>query len=120
MQPNGGTPSDPRTGQARQPLDSDRRDRWSIGILLGPGPLDLGTTPGPPNPVLTGDAVTDGPADFVADPFLVRDGGRWLLFFEVMLRGIWRGVIGLAESADGFDWEYRGTVLREPFHLSYP
>jgi hypothetical protein len=64
--------------------------------------------------------VTDVSADFVADPFLIRDGTRWLLYFEVMPRGVWHGVIGLAESTDGRDWRYLGTVLKEPFHLSYP
>jgi hypothetical protein len=64
--------------------------------------------------------VTDIPADFVADPFLVRDGGRWHLFFEVMPRDHGVGVIGLAESDDGLRWAYRRVVLSEPFHLSYP
>ena len=120
MQPNGENPPGQHPGLAPQPPASDRFDRWSIGILRGPGPLDLGAAQGPPNPVLTGDDVTDLSADFVADPFLIRDGGRWLLYFEVMPREVRRGVIGLAESPDGLDWTYRGTALEEPFHLSYP
>jgi hypothetical protein len=64
--------------------------------------------------------VADIRARFVADPFLVRDDGRWLMFFKIMPQDSREGVIGLAESVDGLRWSYRGVVLREPFHLSYP
>jgi hypothetical protein len=80
----------------------------------------LGPPAGVSNPVLTADDVSDLAAAFLADPFLVREGGRWFLFFEVMPAGVERGVIGLAESDDGLRWSYRGVVLSEPFHLSYP
>jgi hypothetical protein len=97
-----------------------RPDRWAIGLYRGPSPLHLAPAGGVANPVLTAADVTDLAADFVADPFLVRGGGRWSLFFEAMPLGTGPGVIGLAESADGLGWEYRSVVLREPFHLSYP
>jgi hypothetical protein len=72
------------------------------------------------NPVLSAADVSDVAAEFVADPFLAREGGRWFLFFEVKPLREKDGVIGLAESADGLHWGYRSIVLREPFHLSYP
>jgi hypothetical protein len=115
------TPAGPCPGDAPPGSQAERPGPWSIGLLRGPNPLELGPGPGCSNPALTRDDVTDLAAEFVADPFLVREGGRWLLFFEVLPRGGWRGVIGLAESADGRSWTYRGTVLDEPFeHLSYP
>jgi hypothetical protein len=98
----------------------DQRNAWSIGILWGPTPLALSAAARVRNPVLTAAAVTDVPARFVADPFLVQHGGRWLLFFEIMPQDSREGVIGLAESSDALTWSYRGVVLREPFHLSYP
>jgi hypothetical protein len=93
---------------------------WSIGIYTGPSPLELSPAPGVSQPVVTAADVSDVPADFVADPFLVYQGARWYLFFEVMPRGSDIGVIGVAESEDGFRWRYKQVVLRESFHLSYP
>jgi hypothetical protein len=69
---------------------------------------------------LTSRDVTDVPASFVADPFMLSRDGTWFMFFEVMNWQLGRGQIGLAESANGTDWTYRGVVLTEPFHLSYP
>jgi hypothetical protein len=92
-------------------------DTWSIAIYRGPSPLALEPT----GVVITGADVTDVDAASVADPFLLRRGGRWFLFFEVIPRANHRGgVIALAESDDAVHWTYRGVVLREPFHLSYP
>jgi len=71
-------------------------------------------------PVLTAADVSDSNADFVADPFLVRDASRWLMFFEVLEAKSRLGVIGLASSEDGLKWRYERIVLREHFHLSYP
>jgi hypothetical protein len=50
---------------------------------------------------------------------IVREG-VYYLFFEILLSGEHRGVIGHAVSADGFDWQYRGVVMKEEFHLAYP
>jgi hypothetical protein len=72
------------------------------------------------NPVLTAADVTDIEAGFVADPFVVRDGDRWHMFFEVLNTNSGRGEIGWATSADFYRWTYEQIVLSEPFHLSYP
>lgn len=93
---------------------------WSIGIYAGPSLQKLTPHPAARNPVLTRHEVSDIPAAFVADPFLVRDGGGWVMFMEVMNAETGRGEIGLARSANGLEWRYEGVVLREPFHLSYP
>ena len=93
---------------------------WSIGIYTGDSPLQLQAPPGRHNPVLTRDAVSDIPASFVADPFMVRADGVWYMFFEVLNRQNDRGEIALAVSDSGLDWRYQQRVLVEPFHLSYP
>lgn len=97
-----------------------QKDRWAIAIYAGDSPLRLAPLSGFTDPILTAAQVTDVPAEFVADPFLLRDGETWHLFFEVLNGRSGRGEIGLATSADGRHWEYRGIVLAEPFHLSYP
>jgi hypothetical protein len=97
-----------------------RHANWSIGIMAGLTPVDLAPLPGLANPVLTAADVSDIDAAFLADPFLAFDRGRWWMFFEVMPKYSDDAVIGLAESKDGLAWKYRGVVLQEPFHLSYP
>jgi hypothetical protein len=89
---------------------------WSIAIYNGPTPFDLH----PRAPILTRTHITDIPADFVADPFMLRHNDTWHMFFEVMNTETQRGEIGLATSPDALAWSYHRIVLKEPFHLSYP
>lgn len=89
---------------------------WSIGIYKGDSPYRL--RPATAGPTLTKDHVTDVPATFVADPFMIR-AGSWYMFFEVLLTSN-KGEIALATSENGLDWTYQQIVLREDFHLSYP
>ena len=97
-----------------------KMQQWSIGMYSGSTPWELEPAQEVSNPVLTHDAVTDVPAAFVADPFMLHVGETWYMFFEVMPRHSERGEIGLATSPDGRQWQYQHIVLREPFHLSYP
>jgi hypothetical protein len=93
---------------------------WSIGIYSGPSPLQLAPDSRANNPVLSASSVTDVPAGFVADPFMLRVDGLWHMFFEVLNKLNDRGEIGLATSHDAITWSYQRIVLAEPFHLSYP
>lgn len=97
-----------------------KRDRWSIGIYTGDSPSHFTSPKGVRNPILTARDVTDRQADFVSDPFMVKEKEIWHMFFEVMDSRSHRAEIGLAVSRDGFYWQYRQIVLSEPFHLSYP
>src|SRR6185369_11821980 len=90
--------------------------KWSIGIYTGNSPYDLSPAAEIRNPVLTHHDVTDIPAAFVADPFML--GGH--LFFEVMRADEPRAEIGVASTENGVDWNYKQIALREDFHLSYP
>lgn len=96
------------------------RSRWCIGIYAGVSPLRLGPADGIANPVLSALSVTDVEARFVADPFMIRGGTGWHMFFEVMPVTQRKGAIGHATSPDGFTWRYDRLVLEEAFHLSYP
>jgi hypothetical protein len=97
-----------------------RESRWAIGLYGGASPLRLAPDPAVTNPVLTAAQVTDVPARFVADPFLLRRDATWFLFFEVWNEATQRGEIAVARSPDARQWRYDGVVLAEPFHLSYP
>lgn len=96
---------------------------WAIGIYAGPDPLNLGgegaivhTT----GNVITHADITDVPAGFVADPFMLNVNGTWHMFFEILSLLDHKGKIGWATSSDGLHWDYQRLVIDEPFHLSYP
>ena len=95
---------------------------WSIGLYRGSSPLSL--SPVTEAPVLSAAHITDVRADYVADPFMLRENDRWYLYFEILARhaesGDKRGLIGLASSENALQWNYHGVVLDEQFHLSYP
>jgi len=93
---------------------------WSIGIYTGTSPFDLKPATRAHNPVITAKDITDVRARYVADPFIVREGHVWYMFLEVDNVRTKQGDIGLAVSDDGLAWKYKGIVLDEPFHLSYP
>ena len=93
---------------------------WSIGIYTGDSPLHLFQPACLINPVLTAQHVTDVPAGYVADPFMILADNIWYMFFEVFNNHTGHGDIALAVSQDGYHWEYRQIVLDKPYHLSYP
>jgi hypothetical protein len=97
------------------------KDAWSIGIYTGASPFQLSEPRNVTNPVLIPADVTDFPVNIVAHPFMIIDASRYYLFFTAKndLSGEISG-IGLAESSNGVEWQYKRIVLREPFVLSYP
>jgi len=101
-------------------IPAPQYDVWSIGMYGGDSLLQLRSHPRVANPVLSRDDVNDAAASFVADPFMIHEGGRWFMFFEVLNWRTNKGEIGLATSDDGLDWRYEQIVLAEQFHLSYP
>lgn len=56
---------------------------------------------------------------FLADPFFVKEKDTFYLFFEHK-KNKSNADIGLLTSVDGKNYQYRGTVLTQKFHLSYP
>jgi hypothetical protein len=56
---------------------------------------------------------------FLADPFFLKVKDTFYIFFEHQLVTP-KAEIGLLTSIDGVNYKYRGTVLKAPFHLSYP
>lgn len=93
---------------------------WSVGLVRGAALDELRTAAQVAQPILTADDCGASNAQFVADPFATRVGNEWYLFCEVYDTVLNRGVIGAARSKDLESWDYLGTVLEEPHHLSYP
>jgi hypothetical protein len=93
---------------------------WSIGIYVGKSPCDLMAPGEVDNPVLTREHISDVPARFVADPFMLRVDHTYFMFFEVMNRHTGKGEVGLATSENAVHWTYQQIILQEPFHISYP
>ena len=91
---------------------------WSIRIYFGASPFDIG--PSDLSPAITAADVSDIAADFVADPFLFKEGDTWHLFFEVLNSSTMQGDIAVATSKDLLRWDYKQVVLDEQFHLSFP
>src|SRR5262245_59872581 len=76
----------------RLAIDTDERDRitrriyvpgprkseiWSIGVFIGDSPYSLIDLPSVQNPVLRSSDITDVPAAFLADPFMIERDGVW-------------------------------------------
>lgn len=110
----------PISKRARQAAPAKDPYVWSIGIYTGASPFKLSPDPKTTNPVLSSSDVSDVPAEFVADPFMLKADGLWYMFFEVMNSESEKGEIGLAISSNGLSWKYQQIVLNESFHLSYP
>jgi hypothetical protein len=56
---------------------------------------------------------------FLADPFFLKVKDTFYIFFEHKTMEP-NAEIGLLTSIDGINYTYKGTVLKQPFHLSYP
>ena len=56
---------------------------------------------------------------FLADPFFIKEKDTFYLFFEHKKYAP-NADIALLTSVDGVNYQYKGTVLKEKFHLSYP
>jgi hypothetical protein len=97
-----------------------QKEQWTIGIFRGSSPFSFNSFWNWFNPLLKAEDVTDISAKFVADPFLIKEGKIWYLFFEVYNNQSKQGDLALATSTNTWFWDYRQVILDEPFHLSYP
>ena len=89
-------------------------------FTMGKYPFDFNRFQFRLNPVFKAEDVTDVPAKFVANPFLIKDAQTWYLFFEVYNKNTDQGDEAVATSTNGRTWKYQQVILDEPFHLSYP
>lgn len=82
-----------------------RHEHWQVALRDGAGPFNV---------------VPDDGGRFYADPFLHRANDRTFLFVEEYPYADKRGVISVAEVVDGQITSAPVTVLKRPYHLSYP
>jgi hypothetical protein len=97
-----------------------QREQWTIGIYRSDNPFHFNKLQNRINPLFKAEDVTDVPAKFVADPFLVKEDKIWNLFFEVYNNDTQQGDLAVATSTNTWTWKYEKVILDEPFHLSYP
>ena len=97
-----------------------RKEQWTIGIYRSNSPFHFNALQGWINPRFRAEDVTDVNAKFVADPFLIKDGKTWNLFFEVYNNDTKQGDLAVATSKNTWIWHYEKVIIDEPFHLSYP
>jgi len=56
--------------------------------------------------------------DFIADPFLIKQDGKYYLFVEAAVKNF--GRIDVFSSNNVKDWHYEGIAIQETTHMSYP
>lgn len=103
----------------KYPFITKKVGRWSVGFQnttnVFPSPkLD-------PNQLITYsrlDSILKSEDNYIADPFYLKKEGIYYLFVE--LKGKENADIALFTSKDGIAYSYKGIILDEPFHLSYP
>jgi hypothetical protein len=90
------------------------REQWFIAWRLRESPED-------PNNVFCRFQHLRPPRDrYWADPFPVRMGTSYYLFFEEFPRWAKKGRIVVSEMPAGGAWGEPRVVLEQPYHLSYP
>ena len=94
----------------------DRRRDWQLAWRWRAGTPDAGL----PLNLETFHPIDTPPDQFLADPFITREGGQYWVFFEVWeyAKGV-GGIAALAMDSGGPVGSPR-VVLQEPWHLSFP
>ena len=83
------------------PFVAFRPKMWSIRIYEGRNPFVFASAEMEKSVPLTAADITDVPAEYVADPFMIKKDSVWYIFFEVMHAIERQGDIALATSKDG-------------------
>lgn len=63
---------------------------------------------------------SDKNSKFLADPFFIKEKDSFYIFIEHRHFEPFKANLAVLGSSDGEHYQYKGTVLDEPFHLSYP
>ena len=103
----------------RIPFLKQKGGPWSIGFANSNSiPEDIFVQKNTKYPLEQLKSINDS-THFLADPFFLKVKDTFYLFFEHKKIEP-NAEIGLLTSIDGKNYKYRGTVLKEKFHLSYP
>ena len=104
----------------RYPFFTPETKGWSIGYMKTNNPVKK-MYPSTQNIIIKDSlrAITNGQTRFIADPFLFVDNNIFYLFFEHQ-EILGPAKIGLFISHDGLEYNFKGNVIDESFHLSFP
>lgn len=103
----------------RTPFFQQDGGNWSVGYgesKVYPKNINVGA-----NPIYSIEKLKtqNDSTIFLADPFFIKEKDTFYLFFEHKKTKV-NGDVGLLTSVDGKNYQYKGTVLTQKFHLSYP
>ncbi len=103
----------------RYPFVTPSVGNWSVGFR-GSSKIFPAVEVNPENIITYKaiDSLLPEDIDYIADPFYIKEDGVFYLFVE--LKGEGNADIALLTSLDGENYRYKGIVLEEGFHLSYP
>ncbi len=103
----------------RYPFVTPSVGNWSVGFT-GSSKIFPSVEVNPENIITykSIDSLIPEEIDYIADPFYIKEDGVFYLFVE--LKGEGNADIALLTSSDGENYRYKGIVLDEDFHLSYP
>lgn len=107
------------TINTRTPFFTSEKGGWSVGYGYFDSLSNLKNIPIKQLYSIEDLKKRNDSTNFLADPFFIKDKDTFYLFFEHQ-KNRPNAEIGLMVSTDGLNYIYKGTVLREPFHLSYP
>jgi len=101
------------------PFFTQKIGKWSVGYSFAEKPLI------PPEILAENiisytelDQMLNSKDNYIADPFFIYEEGQFYLFTE--LKGNENADIALFTSSNGKEYQYKGIVLDEDFHISYP
>lgn len=104
----------------RVPFMNQQAGPWSIGYGESISFPKTFPTQNDSNYSLDNIKKFDSNSVFMADPFFIKENNTFYMFFEHQSNYKHGAVIGVMTSKDGKKYDYKGTVLKETFHLSYP
>ena len=103
----------------KYPFITEKVGKWSVGYGFSENPLrSPSIKPEHIISYVSVDSLLNRKGNYIADPFFIKEKDSFFLFTE--LKGGENADIALFTSANGLDYEYKGVVLNEDFHLSYP
>ncbi|MDT0643029.1 hypothetical protein RM553_09340 [Zunongwangia sp. F363] len=103
----------------RYPFVTEKVGKWSVGYGFSEDPITK--TDISEDHLISYekvDSLLQNEGNYIADPFFIKEKDSFYLFTE--LKGQKNADIALFTSANGLNYEYKGVVLNEDFHLSYP
>ena len=103
----------------KYPFITEKVGKWSVGYGFSENPLrSPSIKPEDIISYVSVDSLLNRKGNYIADPFFIKEKDSFYLFTE--LKGNENADIALFTSANGLEYEYKGVVLNENFHLSYP